>query len=187
MWELVGLCPGGGGGHSQCILVGVCRDTSKKGGIRHGHEAKKGGLKLGMGTSRKRGVLRTGLVKKTILATDGAQKGVFWAYLLITLNFFLVNMTNWWGFTLDRLKKRGLRHGSGKKRGVLGMGQVKKGGLRHGSGSKKGGSWARVRSKKRFLYCGTYLYCPPPPPGGSCMIVSLGWCDNWWPPIYLVP
>ena len=97
---------GGGGGHSQYILVGVCRSTSKKGGLRHGHNPKRGVLGtgtikkgvlgtgrkrgvLGTGTSRKRGVLRTGLVKKTILVTDGAQKGVFGAYLLITLTFFL--------------------------------------------------------------------------------------------------
>ena len=43
------------------------------------------------------------------------------------------------GVYSDRLKKRGLRHGSGSKRGVLGTGQARKmGGLRHGSGSKKG-------------------------------------------------
>ena len=101
--------PGEGGGHSQYILVGVCRSTSKNGGLRHGHNQKKGGLRhgttqnrgvlgtgtsrkrgvLGTGTSRKRGVLRTGLVKKTILVTDVAQKGVLGAYLLITLTFFL--------------------------------------------------------------------------------------------------
>ena len=45
------------------------------------------------------------------------------------------------GVYSDRLKKRGLRHGSGSQRGggVLGTGHVKKGGLTHGSGSKKGG------------------------------------------------
>ena len=97
-------------GHSQYILVGVCRSTSKKGGLRHGQNPKmgvlgtgttqkrgilgtgtgrkKGGV-LGTGTSRKRGVLRTGLVKKTILVTDVAQKGVLGAYLLITLTFVL--------------------------------------------------------------------------------------------------
>ena len=49
-------------------------------------------------------------------------------------------MINWWGFILTRLKKRGLRHGSGQKRGVLGTGQVKGGGgLRHGPGSTKWG------------------------------------------------
>ena len=65
--------PLGGGGHSQYILVEVCRSTSKKGGLRHGHNPQKGGLRhgynpnrgvLGTGTSRKRGVLRTGLVKR---------------------------------------------------------------------------------------------------------------------------
>ena len=49
---------GGGGGHSQYMLVGVCRSTSKKGGgvlstgtkkggLRHGHNPKKGGLRHG--------------------------------------------------------------------------------------------------------------------------------------------
>ena len=85
------------GGHSQYILVGVCRSTSKKGGLRHGHNPKRGGgLRhgynpkkgvLGTGTSRKRGFLRAGLVKKTILVTDVAQKGVLGVYLLITLIF----------------------------------------------------------------------------------------------------
>ena len=93
------------------ILVGVCRSTSKKGGPTHGHNPKKGFLGtrttpkrgggiLGTGTSRKGGrggsYIRTGLVKKTILVTDVAQKGVLGAYLLITLTFF--NMINWWGF-----------------------------------------------------------------------------------------
>ena len=36
-----------GGGHSQYILVGVCRGTSKKGGLRHGHNPNKGGLRHG--------------------------------------------------------------------------------------------------------------------------------------------
>ena len=35
------------GGHSQYILVGVCRGTSKKGGLRHGHNPKRGGLRHG--------------------------------------------------------------------------------------------------------------------------------------------
>ena len=68
-------------------------------------------------------------------------------------------MINLVGVYSDRLKKRGLRHGSGSKKkgggGVLGTGNVKKGvlgtgqarkrgggGLRHGSG-KKGGSLLR--------------------------------------------
>ena len=50
---------------------------------------RKGGV-LSTGTSRKMGVLRTGHVKKTILVTAVAQKGVLGAaYLLITLTFFL--------------------------------------------------------------------------------------------------
>ena len=48
---------------------------------------------LGTGTSRKGGgvrlILELGLVRKTILVTDVAQKGVLGAYLLITLTFFL--------------------------------------------------------------------------------------------------
>ena len=51
---------------------------------------KGGGGVLSTGTSRKMGVLRTGHVKKTILVTAVAQKGVLGAaYLLITLTFFL--------------------------------------------------------------------------------------------------
>ena len=123
------------GGHSQYILVGVCRGTSKKGGLRHGHNPKKGGLRhgqnqkkgdlmhgqnqkwgvLGMGlrgTSRKMGVLRTGLVKKTILVTDVAQQGVLGAYLLITLTFFLST----WSIVGGLLWQ--------SKKGVLDTGQV---------------------------------------------------------------
>ena len=49
-------------------------------------------------------------------------------------------MINSWGFTLTYHKKRGLRHGSGKK-GVLGTGQgrTRGRGLRHGSGKGGGG------------------------------------------------
>ena len=66
--------PGGGGGtlniywwgcaaaHPKRGVLGTAR--VEKGGLRHGHESKKG-------------VLRTVLVKKAILVTDGAQKGVF--------------------------------------------------------------------------------------------------------------
>ena len=88
--------------------MGVCRGTSKKGGLRHGHNPKKRGV-LGTGTSRKRGGgLRHGheskkgglkywSCKKTILVTDVAQKGV----LFINYTYFcLVNMIDWWGFTL---------------------------------------------------------------------------------------
>ena len=32
--------------------------------------------------------------------TDVAQKGFLGAYLLIALTFFIVNLINWWGFTL---------------------------------------------------------------------------------------
>ena len=50
--------PRGGGGHSRYILVGVCRSTSKKGGLRHGHNPKKGGLRHGY--NPKKGGLRHG-------------------------------------------------------------------------------------------------------------------------------
>ena len=85
--------PGGGGGGTLSIYTGVCvprhiqkgggvlgTGTTKKRGLRHGKPPKRG--VLGMGTSRKRGgVLRTGLVKKTILVTDVAQKGFLGVYL----------------------------------------------------------------------------------------------------------
>ena len=90
--------------------MGVCRGTSKKGGLRHGHSPKKGGLRHGHESkkgglrhgheSTKRGVLRTGLVKKSILVTDGPQKGFFLSLFINYPYFCLVNMINWWGFTL---------------------------------------------------------------------------------------
>ena len=46
-------CENPGGGHSQYILVGVCHSTSKKGGLRHGNNPKKGVLSTG--TTKKRG------------------------------------------------------------------------------------------------------------------------------------
>ena len=66
--------PGGGGGAlSIYILVGVCRGTSKKGGLRHGHNPKRG--VLGMGTTQKRGVLGTGTSqKKEVLGTGTSRK-----------------------------------------------------------------------------------------------------------------
>ena len=74
-------------------------------------------------------------------------------------------MINWWGFTLTRLKKRGLRHGSGKKRGVLGTGQDrKKGGLRHGSGQKRGVFTVAHTCTGHICECPP----PPPPPGRHC-------------------
>ena len=67
--------------------------------------------------------------KDDLIVIDAAPNGVLAAYFINYLYFFLVNMINWWGFTLDRLKKRGLRHVSGSK----------KGGLMHGSDSGGGG------------------------------------------------
>ena len=63
------------------------------------------------------GVLRTGLVKKTILVTDVAQKRVLGTYLLITLTFSYQH-DQLVGVYSDRLKNRGLRHGLGQKRRV---------------------------------------------------------------------
>ena len=51
----------GGGGHSQYILVGVCRSTSKKGGLRHGYNPKRG--VLGNGHKSKKGGIRHGQKK----------------------------------------------------------------------------------------------------------------------------
>ena len=67
-----------------------------------------------MGMSRKMGVLRNGLVKKTILGTDAAQKGVLGAYLL---PFFSCQHDRLVGVYSDRLKKRGLRHGQARNGG----------------------------------------------------------------------
>ena len=171
------LVPGGGGGHSQCILVGVCRSTSKKGGLRHGYNPKKGGLRHGYNPKKgglrhgreweKGGVLRTGLVKKTIFVTDVAQKGVLGAYLLITLTFSCQH-DQLVGVYSDRLKNRSLRHGSGQKRGVLGTGQArKKWGLRHGSGQKRGVFTAA------HTCTGHICECPPPPgPWHHYVVVS---------------
>ena len=79
------------------------------------------------------------------------------AYLLITLTFSCQH-DQLVGVYSDRLKNRGLRHGSGQKRGVLGTGQArKKGGLRHGSG-QKGGSLLR-----HIPVLGIYVSAPPPP------------------------
>ena len=54
------------------------------------------------------------------------------------------------GVCTDRLKKRGLRHGSGSKKGVLGTGQARKRRVLGGTGQdkKRGGG----------LYRGIYLY-----------------------------
>ena len=68
------------------------------------------------------------------------------------------------GVYSDRQKKRGLRHGSGQKRGVLGTGQArKKGDLRHGSG-QKGGSLLR-----HIPVLDIYVSAPPPGPIAVCL------------------
>ena len=169
--------PGGGGGTLNIYWWGCAAAHPKRGVLGTGTTQKRGVLGtgttqkrgvlgtgtsrkrgvLGTGTSRKRGVLRTGLVKKTILVTDVAQKGVLGAYLLINLTFSCQH-DQLVGVYSDRLKNRGLRHGSGLKRGVLGTGQArKKGGLRHGSGQKRGVFTAA------HTCTGHIWECPPPP------------------------
>ena len=64
--------PGGGGALSIYTGGGVPRHI-QKGGLRHGHNPKKEGLRHG--DESKKGVLIIGLVEKTILVTDVAQKG----------------------------------------------------------------------------------------------------------------
>ena len=81
------------------------------------------------------------------------------------------------GVYSDTLKKRGLRHGSGSKRGVLCTGHDRKrGGGVLGTGQarkgSKGGSYARVRPEKGIFtaaHPGTgvdIIWCPPPPHRG---------------------
>ena len=106
--------------------MGVCRSTSKKGSLRHGHNPKRG--VLGTGTTQKRGVLGTGTSRKGGLRHEHeSKKGGLknWSYLLITLTFSCQH-DQLVGVYSDRLKNRGLRHGSGQKRGVLGTGQARK-------------------------------------------------------------
>ena len=93
---------------------GVCRGTSKKGGLRHGHKPKTGGGVLGMGTSKKGGlrhghesnkgggVLKRGggSYKKDNLSNCCCTKGDLGSLFIDYPYFFLVNMINWWGFTL---------------------------------------------------------------------------------------
>ena len=55
------------GGHSQYILVGVCRGTSKKGGLRHWHNLKMGGPRHGH-ESKKGGGLKNWSCKKDNLS-----------------------------------------------------------------------------------------------------------------------
>ena len=81
------------GGHSQYILVGVCHSTSKKGGLRHGYNPKRGGGVLGTGTTQKRGDLRHGHKSKK----GGLRRG-----------YNPKNGGLWHG---HKSKKGGLRHG----------------------------------------------------------------------------
>ena len=86
----------------------------KNGCLRHGHEPKKGGLKNWHISERAGG----GLVKKRILVTDDAQKGVLGSLFINYLYFCLVNMIHWWAFALTE-KKRGPMHWSGSEKGSL--------------------------------------------------------------------
>ena len=63
----------GGGGHSRYILAGVCRSTSKKGGLRHGHNPKKGGLRHGY-NPKKGGLMHGHEWKKGVLGTGTSRK-----------------------------------------------------------------------------------------------------------------
>ena len=79
-----------------CFIVGIFDGRvsiyiyiySKKGGLKHGHESKNGGLK-------------NWSCKKDNLSNCCCTKGGFGSSLFINYPyFFLVNMINWWGFTL---------------------------------------------------------------------------------------
>ena len=73
-------------------------------------------------------------------------------------------MISWWGVYSDRLKNRGLRHGSGQKRGVLGTGlRLEKRGVLGTGQVKKGGSLLR-----HIPVLGIYVSAPPP---GACHAV----------------
>ena len=61
------------------------------------------------------------------------------------------------GVYSDRLKNRGLRHGSGQNRGVLGTGQARKKGVLGTGQVKKGGSLLR-----HIPVLGIYVSAPPP-------------------------
>ena len=102
------------------------RAQPKKGGLRHGHKSKREGLRHEHELKKKWG---GGLAEKTILITDVAQKGGFGSLFINYLYFLSCKHDQLVGVYSDRLKKRGLRHGSGSKGG---------GGLRHGSGQKRG-------------------------------------------------
>ena len=138
--------------------------TQKKGGLRHGYNPKKGGLRhgheckngvLGTGTSRKRG-------KKDNLSNWCCTKGGFGSLFINYPYFFLSTWSVGGGLLWQTKKNRGLRHGSGQKRGVSGMGQArKKGGLRHGSGQKRGVFTAA------HTCTGHICECPPPPPASQ--------------------
>ena len=118
-----------------------CTATHKKGvlgtgttpeggrGLRHGHESKRGCHKNRHSPEKRGGVLRTYLVQTNILVTDVAQKGVLGSLFInyIPSPFSCQHDQLVWVCS-DRLKMRGLGHGSGSKGG--------------------GGAYARVRTKR---------------------------------------
>ena len=72
------------------------RDIKGGGGLRHGHNPKKGGLRhepkkgvSGTGRTRKKEGIKNWSCEKTILVTNVAQRRVLGAYLLMTFTFFL--------------------------------------------------------------------------------------------------
>ena len=102
-----------GGGvprHNRKMGILGTGTTQKSGGLmhgnEHGHESKKGRV-LGTVTSRKlaatmvRGVLtKNWSCKKDNLSNWCCTKWRFGSLFINYLYFFLVNMINWWGFTL---------------------------------------------------------------------------------------
>ena len=112
------LSPGGGGGYSGYILVGVCPGTPKKGVLCAG-TAQKGGL-------------RTDLARS---CSKGGIGSLFMYYLYFYLTIWSTSGGVFWqaekGGVLGAgtARKRGvLGAGPTRNRGVLGAGQVKKGG-----------------------------------------------------------
>ena len=80
------------------------------------------------------------------------KRGFLGAYLLMTITFFLLTWSTGGGL-LWKTTNKCLRHRSGSKKGVLGMGQDKKRG---------GGVFTAIHT-----CTGSICECPPPPPRGQ--------------------